>query len=92
MMLLASGLWPGLAAALLLGTCVGALTGLPRERFGLAGAALSSGLLAGLAGLALLDTVPGQAGLWVETAALMLGAYLAGCLAGGVGQWVAGRG
>ncbi|WP_244612396.1 hypothetical protein [Methylobacterium haplocladii] len=91
-MILVSGLWPGLAGALLLGACIGAIMGLPRERFGFISAGISFAMLAILAGIALLQTVPGLAGLWVETASLMLGAYLLGCLVGGAGQMVAKRG
>ena len=86
MMLLVHGLWPGLAAAALLGLCVGGITGLPRGRLGLAIVALLGGTLAILAVLAWLGTVPGETGLWIESAALMLAAYLTGCLAGGIGR------
>ncbi|TXN19546.1 hypothetical protein FV217_20925 [Methylobacterium sp. WL9] len=65
---------------------------LPRDRFALAAAAIPFALLAILSALALLQTVPGQPGLWVETATLMLAAYLAGCLAGGAGRLAAKRG
>lgn len=76
MILLLAGLWPGLAGALVLGLAVGAIGGPPRGRalpLALGGAALV------LAGLALARVVPGVAGLWLEAAALMLPAYLAGC-------------
>ncbi|GEP09367.1 hypothetical protein [Methylobacterium gnaphalii] len=86
MTLLVSALWPGLAGALLLGACIGALTGLPRERASLIAAASLVVALAVLGGLTVSQTVPGQAGLWVETATLMLAAYLVGCLAGGAGH------
>ena len=86
MSLLLSGLWPGLAAALLLGLLVGALTGRPRDRLGLALAAVPAVVLAVLSGLAITEFLPGETGLWVETAALMLAAYLAGCALGGVGR------
>ncbi|MCE4224645.1 hypothetical protein HCU64_12850 [Methylobacterium sp. C25] len=86
MTLLASTLWPGLAGALLLGICIGALMGLPRGRASLISAASLVALLAILGGLAVSQTVPGQAGLWVDTALLMLATYLAGCLAGGAGH------
>lgn len=89
MTILVFTLWPGLAGALLLGVCIGAIIGLPRDRFGLLAAAIPFALLAILAGLTILQTVPGQAGLWVETASLMLATYLAGCLAGGTGRLVA---
>ncbi|GLS44709.1 hypothetical protein [Methylobacterium brachythecii] len=86
MTILVSALWPGLAGALLLGACIGALTGLPRGRPSLIASASLLGLLAVLGGLAVAQVVPGQAGLWVETALPMLAAYLAGCLAGGTGR------
>lgn len=85
---LVSSLWPELAAALALGLAVGALTGLPRGGFALVAAGL---LLAGLAVLATLRTVPGAAGLWLEAGTLVLGAYLAGCALGGLGRSVSGR-
>lgn len=91
MTLLAIGLWPGLAAALVLGLCAGGLTGLPRDRAGLLALGLLGGLLALLAGLATLETVPGQTGLWIETAAIMLAVYLAGCFLGGLGRLFAQR-
>ena len=92
MILLATNLWPGLAAALLLGLCIGALVGLPRGRFGLITAALPVAALAALVTLSVLALVPGEAGLKVETGALMLGAYLGGCTLGGIGRALAGRG
>ncbi len=92
MTILVSALWPGLAGALLLGLCIGAIMGLPRDRFGLLAAAIPFALLAILAGLALLEVVPEQAGLWIETGTLMLAAYLAGCLAGGGGRLAVKRG
>ncbi len=91
MTLLVASLWPQLAAALALGLAVGALTGLPRSRPALAAAGLPCACLAGLSALALLRTAPGAAGLWIETAALLLGAYLAGCGLGGFGRNVVGR-
>ncbi len=91
MNLLLSGLWPGLAVASLLGLCVGALTGLPRERLAYAAAAMLATVLAVLAILALRESVLGEPGLWVESAAAMLAAYLAGCLIGGCGRLVARR-
>ncbi|MBB2960763.1 hypothetical protein [Methylobacterium sp. R2-1] len=91
MILLVSSLWPALAAALVLGLVVGALTGLPRGGFALAAAGLLLVGLAILAGLSTLRTVPGESGLWIETGALVLGAYLAGCAVGGLGRAVSGR-
>ena len=90
MSLLLTGLWPALAAALLLGSLVGALTGLPRERLALAAAATLAVVLVVSGGLAFSGRVPGEAGLWVEIGSLLLGAYLAGCLVGGTGRALAG--
>lgn len=90
MTLLVSSLWPALAAALVLGLVVGALTGLPRRGLALAAGLLLAGF-AVLTGLAALRTAPGEPGLWVETAALVLGAYLAGCALGGLGRALSGR-
>lgn len=89
MTLLVSGLWPGLAAALLLGLCVGALTGLPRERLSYASAAILAGVLGVLGVLIMRESIPGEAGLWVESAAVMLSVYLAGCVIGGLGRRIA---
>lgn len=86
MSLLLAALWPGLAATLLLGMLVGALTGLPRERVSAAVAVGLAVMLAILAGLSLTGQVPGEAGLWVEAATLLLAGYLAGCLLGGTGR------
>ncbi|BAU92118.1 hypothetical protein MPPM_3513 [Methylorubrum populi] len=91
MTLLVSSLWPALAAALVLGLVVGALTGLPRRGLALAAAGLLLAGFAVLTGLAALRTAPGEPGLWVETAALVLGAYLAGCALGGLGRALSGR-
>lgn len=88
---LVSSLWPALAAALLLGLAVGTLTGLPRSSFTLTAAGLLLVGLAILAALAALRTVPGAPGLWIETGALLLGAYLVGCALGGLGRSVSGR-
>lgn len=83
---LATSLWPELAAALALGLAVGALTGLPRSRAARLGAGLLFLGLAALTGLAAMGTVPGRGGLWLESGALILGAYLAGCALGGFGR------
>lgn len=83
---LASSLWPELAAGLALGLAVGALTGLPRGGLALAGAAFLLVGLVVLIGVAALRTLPGPAGLWVETGVLVLGGYLAGCALGGLGR------
>ncbi|WP_336485582.1 hypothetical protein [Methylobacterium nigriterrae] len=88
MTLLLSGLWPGLAGALLLGLAVGRLTGMPRA------VALGLGLgtaAACLAGVAVAGLVPGRAGLWVDSAALMLGVYLGGCLCGATARRLGAR-
>lgn len=91
MSLLVISLWPALAAALGLGLAVGALAGFPRERRTAVAAMLPTLVLAGLAGLAVLGTAPGRAGLWVETAALLLAAYLVGCLLGALGRTLSGH-
>jgi hypothetical protein len=79
-------LWPA-PAALVLGLVVGAPTSLPRRGLALAAAGL---LLASLADLASPQTAPGEPGLWIETAALLLGTDLAGCALGGLGRAVSG--
>ena len=76
---LLSALWPGLAGAFLLGLAVGCLTGLPRRRAGPIGLLAATCLVAGLSQSGL---VSGVLGLSVDAAALMLPAYLLGCLAG----------
>lgn len=91
MNLLLETLWPGLAAALALGLAVGALAGLPRGRWTLAGAGALALVLAALAGLAGFGVVAGRSGLRVEIAASILAAYLAGCGIGGLGRRLAGR-
>ena len=83
---LATSLWPEVTAALALGLAVGALTGLPRSRAARLGAGLLFLGLAALTGLAAMGTVPGRGGLWLESGALILGAYLAGCVLGGLGR------
>lgn len=83
MTLLLSSLWPGLAAALLLGLAIGWSCGTPRGRavpLGLAALSLS------LIGLAAAGAVPGLAGLWTESAALLLLAYTSACALGGAGR------
>jgi hypothetical protein len=89
--LVLSSLWPALAAALVLGLVVGALTGLPRGGLALAAAGFLLTGLAILSGLAATRTVPGAPGLWIEAGALLLGAYLAGCALAGLGRSVSGR-
>ncbi|UGB24422.1 hypothetical protein LPC10_15840 [Methylorubrum sp. B1-46] len=91
MILVFLSLWPALAAALGLGLVIGALTGLPRGGLAMAAAGLLLTGLAILTGLAALRTMPGAPGLWIESGALLLGAYLAGCVLGGFGRSVSGR-
>lgn len=82
MMLLLTGLWPGLLGGLVLGLAVGRLAGPPP-------ATIAAGLgLAGLAlaGVAAAGLVPGAPGLWTESAALMPAPYLAGCALGALGR------
>ncbi|GJE45589.1 hypothetical protein [Methylobacterium soli] len=79
MIALLSALWPGLAGAFVLGLAVGGLTGFPKRRaipLGLLGVAVL------LAVMAQSGFLTGDAGLSVETAAVMLPAYLGGCLGG----------
>ncbi|AWN53995.1 hypothetical protein [Methylobacterium sp. 17Sr1-1] len=89
MLILASVAWPGLVAALVIGAGTGRLAGLPTGR----GPRLAAGLVgllalaAGVAALAGLApggrlAVPGREGFWLETAALMVVIYLAGCVLG----------
>lgn len=92
MMSLVSNLWPGLAGALVLGLAAGGLTGFPRGRGPVAAAAVVGAATLALAALALLQRVPGRAGLWVETAALMLAAYLGGCFIGALARRARGSG
>ncbi|KMO38737.1 hypothetical protein ACQVP2_25020 [Methylobacterium aquaticum] len=86
MLILASAAWPGLLAALVIGTATGFWAGPPAGR----GPRLAAGFLALLAvatiATALAGVVPGREGFWVESAALMLTAYLAGCGLGGFGK------
>lgn len=91
MIALAAALWPGLAGALVLGALVGFVTGLPRERMALAAALTLLVTLAVLAGLILAGHAAGDAGLWIEAAALMLTAYLTGCLSGALSRRIATR-
>ncbi|WP_236960902.1 hypothetical protein [Methylobacterium durans] len=77
--LLVSGVWPGLAGALGLGLGCGFVGGWPR------GLATGLGLLSAaslLGAAALAGLVPGVGGFWVESAALMLWTYLGGCVLG----------
>ena len=79
MIVLLNALWPGLAGALGLGLCAGWLGGWPR------GLATGLGLLTAaslLGAVALAGLVPGRAGFWTESAALMLWCYLGGCALG----------
>lgn len=85
MTLLATLLWPLVAASALLGAAVGGLTGLPRTPTARWTAVLLV-LIAGLAGgLAVGELLPGRAGFWLEGGGLGLGSYLIGAiLAAGV--------
>ncbi|MGE7417266.1 hypothetical protein [Methylobacterium tarhaniae] len=85
MLLLVSVAWPGLLAALLIGAGTGRWAGPPAGRGPRVAAALVVLLAlaagaAALAGLAAgLPAVPGRDGFRLETAALMLAAYVVGC-------------
>ena len=75
---------PALVLGFLLGTAVGRLAGRPRTRATVAGTlalALAATIVGGVAASGL---VPGRSGLWVEVAALLLVAYLAGAGLGAV--------
>ncbi|TNC07444.1 hypothetical protein FF100_32380 [Methylobacterium terricola] len=88
MLLLASVAWPGVLAGLLIGAGTGWWAGLPAARGPRLAAALIAllALAAGAAALAgLLPgslAVPGRDGFRIEMAAVMLAAYLAGCVLG----------
>lgn len=71
-----------LAASLALGVAVGRWAGLPPRRSARLAAAALIALAAGSSGLALIGLVPGRTGLWIETGALILDAYLLGAIAG----------
>lgn len=76
--------WPSLVIAFTLGFAVGVATCSPAapSRAGWIGAALALGCVAVGAALAVLEVVPGRAGLWLETALLLLAAYVPGCAFG----------
>jgi hypothetical protein len=86
---LLSGFWPGLAGAAALGLLVGALAGWPERLAVPLGLFVVAGLLAAAA---IAGFVPGVPGLWLEGAALMLPAYLAGCALGALGRRLVARG
>lgn len=78
MTLLATMLWPLVAASALLGCAIGGATGLPRTP-GARWAALALVVSAALAGaLAGSGLVPGRIGFWLECGALDLTGYLIG--------------
>lgn len=79
MMLLLVTLWPWLAGAAVLGLGIGWLSGPPK---GLVAPAVLTLALAAAWGIALAEILPGRAGFFAESFALILPAYLAGCLAG----------
>ncbi|MFH6781438.1 MULTISPECIES: hypothetical protein [Methylobacterium] len=88
MLLLASVAWPGLLAGFLIGACTGWWAGPPATR-GARFAAFLVALLALAAAAAAIAglvpgplAVPGRDGFRIENAALMLAAYLAGCVLG----------
>ncbi len=84
--ILMSAAWPGLVAALLIGAGTGLWTGLPAGRGPRLAAGVVALLVVATAATALAGSVPGREGFWVESAALMLAAYLVGCGVGGVGK------
>jgi CDP-diglyceride synthetase len=78
--------WPGLVIAFTLGFAVGLATCSPAlpPRAGWVGAALTLGCFVVAAILAVLEVVPGRAALWLETALLLVAAYVPGCGLGGL--------
>ncbi|WP_288588487.1 hypothetical protein [uncultured Methylobacterium sp.] len=86
MLLLASIAWPGLLAALLIGLGTGFWVGPPAGRLPRLSALLVALLALACLATALAGLVPGREGFWVESAAAMLTAYLAGCGLGGLGR------
>ncbi|MFE1597891.1 hypothetical protein [Methylobacterium sp. ID0610] len=84
MLILAAALWPACLVALLLGAATGWLMRWPDGRVARLAALAVVLLSATAAGIAALEIVPGRAGLWVETAALLLVPYAAGCGLGAV--------
>lgn len=84
MILLASLLWPVLAASLVLGAGIGWLTGPPRtgsarwSALALVAATVLSG------GIAVAGVVPDRTGLCLEGAALVLAAYWVGAAAAAI--------
>jgi hypothetical protein len=83
-MLLVATLWPALLGGFVLGALVGSSSGLPSSGPARAIALVIATLAAGLGGLALSGVVAGRPGFWIEASALILGAYLIGCVGGGV--------
>jgi hypothetical protein len=78
--------WPGLVIAFTLGFAVGIATcsPTPPSRSGWVFASVVLGCFVVGAVLAVLELVPGRAGLWLETAVLLLAAYGPGCAFGGL--------
>jgi hypothetical protein len=75
---------PALVLGFLLGVIVGRLAGLPRTRTTVTGTLALALAAAVTGGLSVTGLVPGRPGLWVEVAALLLVAYLAGAGLGAV--------
>ncbi|ACL56473.1 hypothetical protein [Methylobacterium nodulans] len=82
MSVLLAALWPACLAALALGIATGWLMHRPSGRAARLAALAVLALAAVVAAVAAAELVPGRAGLWVETAALLLIPYVAGCLLG----------
>lgn len=78
--------WPALVIAGALGVGVGFATASPRPTpaRGWMTVVVFLLVLAGAAAAAWLAVVPGRAGLWLETALLLVAPYLAGCGLGGL--------
>ncbi|MBN8942317.1 MAG: hypothetical protein J0H01_22615 [Rhizobiales bacterium] len=95
---LVSSLWPWVAAAIVLGVLVGAVTGRPpaageARKTGLAASllvwALAAVLVVGIAA-AVSHWLRGRHGLWLDIALVLTIAYLAGCGAGSLLRRLAG--
>ena len=88
MRFLVEHLWPALATAFALGLGVGTLgvAERPMSRSGRARTILAAFALAAAGGTALLQLVPGQAGLWLDGGVLLALAYSIACGVGLLGR------
>lgn len=86
MLALLQVVWPGLVIGFTLGFAIGLATcsPAPPSRAGWIAAVMALLGIAVAAALAMLEVVPGRAGLWLETGLLLVAAYVAGCGLGGL--------